>query len=246
MIARESHGSGGRVCLLALDRPEKLNAFNRELYAAATVALEAAERDDGVGAVVLTGRGRAFCAGADVAELAAGAQGRPTEGFTEAGERFLDRLDSFEKPLIAAVNGLAVGIGTTLLTYADLVVAGASARFRTPFASLGVAPEAGSSWRLPQRIGWQNAAWLLLSGQWIDAPRALEMGLALRCVPDEKLLPETLALADAIAAQPLGSLRAIKRTLSSWRHAPTREARAREGEAFAALLPGFRPPLAGR
>jgi enoyl-CoA hydratase/carnithine racemase len=241
VIAQETHG---RVRLLALDRPHKLNAFDTALYAAAAAALGAAQRDDGVGAVVLTGRGRAFCAGVDLDELRASAEGRATEGFTDAADAFLGGLDAFDKPLIAAVNGLAVGIGTTLLTYADLVFAAASARFRTPFAPMGVAPEAGSSWRLPQRLGWQNAAWMLLSGEWIDAPRAREMGLAFAVVPDEKLLAETLAAAAGIAAHPLDSLRAIKSTLTEWRHEPTRAALAREGEVFSALLArGFRSPL---
>jgi enoyl-CoA hydratase/carnithine racemase len=226
----------GRVRVLELDRPERLNAFDRDLYAASAAALAAAADDDAIHVVVLTGRGRAFCAGVDLAELEASAQGRATPGFTEAAADFVDQLRSYEKPLLVAVNGLAVGIGTTLLTYADLVFAAESARFQTPFSKLGVAPEIGSSWRLPRLIGWQDAAWMLLSSDWIDAPRAQAMGLVFRCVADASLLDVTLEAAGQIAEHRLDSLRAIKRTLQAWREAPSLEAERREGREFQALL----------
>ena len=234
----------GRIRLIAFDRPDKLNALNAQLYAESAAALEDAARDENCGAVVLTGEGRAFCSGVDVTELQASATGDATAGFTEAAERFLDVLNEYPKPLLAAVNGLAVGIGTTMLTYADLVFAAESARFRTPFAPLGVAPEAGSSWRLPRMMGWQNAAWMLFSAEWVDAQQARELGLVFRVCSDEQLLDETLAAAQTIAAHPVDSLRAIKRTLSLSRQQPSRTARESEGEVFSVLLAkGFRSPL---
>ncbi|MCE2390896.1 MAG: enoyl-CoA hydratase/isomerase family protein [Proteobacteria bacterium] len=234
-----------RVRLVALDRPEKLNAFDAGLFSACGDALEEAAGDDAVGALVLTGRGRAFSAGADVAELAASADGSASQDFVDAANRFQEILDDYPKPLLAAVNGMAVGIGTTLLTYVDLVFAGESARFRTPFASLGVAPEAASSWRLPQLVGWQNAAWMLLGADWVDAERAVEIGLAFRRVPDDRLLESTLEAAGEIAAHPLASLRAIRRSLTRWRLEPSVDARRHENQEFRALLAqgGFRSPL---
>ena len=235
----------GRVRVLAFDRPEKLNAFDAALFAACGDALDEAASDDSIGALVLTGRGRAFSAGADVAELAASAGTGANREFVSAANRFQEILDKYPKPLLAAVNGLAVGIGTTLLTYVDLVFAGESARFRTPFASLGVVPEAASSWRLPQMVGWQNAAWMLLSADWVDAQRAVELGLAFRRVRDDQLLDHALEVAGKIAAHPLASLQAIRRTLVRWRLDPSAAARSYENEEFRALLDqgGFRSPL---
>ena len=236
--------SYGHVRLLTLDRPEKLNAFDKQLYALCADAIEAAIEDPGVHVIGLTGRGRAFSAGVDLAELQASADGRATPGFNEAAGRFVQLLNTCPKPVVAAVNGLAVGIGTTLLTYVDLVFAGASARFQTPFSKLGVAPELGSSWRLPQVVGWQNAAWMLLSSEWISAQRAVETGLAFRVVPDALLLEKTLAAAQSIAAHRCDSLMAIKRTLQSWRTEASRSAEATEGGEFRTLLArGFESPL---
>ncbi len=245
MIEVESHE---RVRLLRLAREAKLNAFDRELYRAAAAALEDAQRDPGVHAVVLTGRGRAFCAGVDLAELEPSGDPEGRADFVVAAERFLGALEACELPLLAAVNGMAIGIGTTLLGYADLVFAARSALFRTPFASLGVAPELGSSWRLPQLVGWQNAAWMLFSSEWIGAETAVATGLAYRAVEDAQLEAETLDAAGLIAQHPRDSLRAIKRTLREWRRAPSREALARENAEFSALLArgSLRSPLAAR
>jgi enoyl-CoA hydratase/carnithine racemase len=117
------------------------------------------------------------------------------------------------KPLIAAVNGVGVGIGATMLGYADLVFMSSTARLKCPFTSLGVAPEAASSYLLPQLIGRQNAAWMLLSSEWVDAEEALHMGLAWRtCAPDE-LLSEATRYAEVLAARPIPSLMAVKKTI---------------------------------
>jgi enoyl-CoA hydratase/carnithine racemase len=233
MIEIEDHD---RVRLLRLARESKLNAFDAALYAATADALEAAQADERVHVLVLTGRGRAFSAGVDLAELERRDKSPEHKAFVIAANRFLAALEGFEKPLLAAVNGLAIGIGTTLLCYADLVFAARSALFRTPFASLGVAPEFGSSWRLPQVVGWQHAAWMLLSSEWVGAERAVETGLAYRAVEDHQLVAETLDAAALIAQHPLASLTAIKRTLRAWRHGPSQEALARETEEFRALL----------
>ncbi len=226
----------GRVRVLTFDREKALNAFDDALYDAVRDALRDAADDLGVAVVVLTGAGRAFSAGQDLGEL-----GRPRQhgdagahGFTP----FIETLESFPKPLLAAVNGLGVGIGLTLLPHCDLVVIAEDARLRAPFVSLGVTAEAGSTLLLPATVGWQAAAHLLYTAEWIDAEQAVAIGLAWRAVPAERLLPETLELAARIAAMPVDSLVATKRLLLDARLDAVRAARAREAPAFAKLVGG--------
>jgi enoyl-CoA hydratase/carnithine racemase len=229
-------GDDKRVRTLTLNRPDVLNAFNEELYAATATALRSAADDPDVAVVVLTGAGRAFSAGNDLNEM----QRRITDpSFNEQGSHFtemIDALTEFPKPFICAVNGVGVGIGATILGYADLVFMASTARLKTPFTSLGVAPEAASSYLLPRLMGRQNAAWLLMSSEWVDAAEARRMGLVWRvCEPDD-LLPETRRHAEILAARPISSLIAVKQTIV----APTRDgiaaATAREIEHFAVLM----------
>ncbi|CAM4325052.1 1,2-epoxyphenylacetyl-CoA isomerase [Mycobacterium basiliense] len=225
-----------RVRTLTLDRPEALNAFNEALYDATTQALLDAAEDPDVAVVLLTGSGRGFSAGTDLAEM----QARITDpNFVEGTFGFrglIEALSAFPKPLICAVNGVGVGIGTTILGYADLAFMSSAARLKCPFTSLGVAPEAASSYLLPQLVGRQNAAWLLMSSEWISADEALRMGLVWRVCEPEKLLPEARRHAEILAARPLASLIAVKQTIV----APTRPeiaaASARENAHFAELM----------
>ncbi|KUI20951.1 crotonase [Mycobacterium lehmannii] len=225
-----------RIRTLTLNRPDVLNAFNEELYLATATALRDAAADDEVAVVLLTGEGRAFSAGNDLNEM----QRRITDpAFNEQGSHFttmIDALADFPKPLICAVNGVGVGIGATILGYADLVFMSADARLKTPFTSLGVAPEAASSYLLPRLIGRQNAAWLLMSSEWVDAVEAHRMGLAWKVCPPEELLAEARRHAEVLASRPIASLMAVKQTMT----APTREgidaATARENEHFAVLM----------
>jgi enoyl-CoA hydratase/carnithine racemase len=221
------------VRVLTMDRPDKLNALDETLTAGIRDALRSAAADDGVAVVVLTGEGRAFCAGVDLDYLAA--LGAGTADGTPAAE-CAEEIQEFAKPLIIAVNGIAVGMGTTMCLHADLVVAGTSARFRTPFTKLGVAPEIGSSWLLPQQIGYQRAAWMLLSSDWVEPTAALDYGLVFEVVADEDLLERSVALGSTIAAQDAESVVATKRTLRAWRGAPVRAAKEFEGIEFQALL----------
>ena len=198
---------------LTLNRPEALNAFNEALYDATTVALREADEDPTVAVVLLTGAGRGFSAGNDLVEM----QARITDPDFKSGEYgfqgMIDALTNLRKPLIAAVNGVGVGIGATLLGYADLVFMSSAARLKCPFTSLGVAPEAASSYLLPQLIGRQNAAWVLMSSEWVDAEEALRMGLVWRvCAPDE-LLSEAGRYAEVLASRPISSLMAVKKTI---------------------------------
>lgn len=225
-----------RVRTLTLNRPEALNAFNEALYDATTQALLDAAEDPEVAVVLLTGAGRAFSAGTDLADMQAMIS---DPDFTPGKYGFrglVEALSAFPKPLICAVNGLGLGIGTTILGYADLAFMSTTARLKCPFTSLGVAPEAASSYLLPQLIGRQNAAWLLMSSEWIDASEALRMGLVWRvCAPDE-LVPEARRHAEILAAQPISSLMAVKRTMLEPIRPEIAAATVRENAHFAELM----------
>ncbi|MCW2844035.1 MAG: crotonase [Nocardioides sp.] len=227
-----------RVRTLTLDRPDALNAFNEALYDATAAALLAAATDPEVAVVLLTGNGRGFSAGTDLLEMHA----RATDPAFVPGRHgfpgLVDALVAFPKPLVCAVNGVGLGIGTTILGFADLAFMSTSARLKCPFTSLGVAPEAASSYLLPLLIGRQNAAWVLQSSEWIDAELAREMGLVWRvCEPDE-LLPTARAHAEVLAAKPIASLVAVKRTMTEPLRAGIDAAREREDAAFAELMGG--------
>ena len=222
-----------RVRTITLDRPEKLNAFNEALYAAATDALNDAAADPGIAVVVFTGNGRAYSAGVDIGDLASAAEGSSGQS---AFPGFVNRLATFPKPLICAVNGLAVGIGATMLAYADLVFMSSEARIRTPFTALSVAPEAGSSFTFPRLLGRQNAAWMLMSSEWFSAEQCLAMGLAWKVCEPEALLDEASAYARVLARKPMGSLIETKRAIIASLVQPVTDAIERENQAFARLL----------
>ena len=224
-----------RVRLLTLDRPDKLNAFNDALYNAAAEALIAAAADPGVAVVVITGNGRAFSTGTDVTEMAELTTGE-SSGESHGFPGFVDQLVAFPKPLLCAVNGLALGIGATMLGFADLVLMSTEARIRCPFTDLAVAPEAASSFTFPLLLGRQDAAWALMSSAWFTAEECLDMGLAWKvCAPDD-LLDETMARAKVLAAKPIASLIETKRTISAGLCEGLAAARAREDQAFVRLL----------
>jgi enoyl-CoA hydratase/carnithine racemase len=226
----------GRVLLLTFDRPDALNAFNDALYDAVCGALRDAADDPEVAVVVLTGAGRAFTAGQDLGEL--GEPTRYSDGKRHGFAPFIETLESFPKPLLAAVNGLGVGIGLTMLPHCDLVLIAEGARLRAPFVSLGVTAEAGSTHLLPAAIGWQQTAHLLYTAGWLDAREAVDVGLAWRVFPAEKLLDETLALAEQMAKMPIASLVGTKRLLLDARLAAVRDARDRENVTFGKLVRG--------
>jgi enoyl-CoA hydratase/carnithine racemase len=244
MLRTEDHG---RVRLLTFDRPDALNAFNDGLYRAAGDALDAAASDAAVAVVVLTGAGRAFSAGQDLFEMAhlgrslvdaKAPDGDAARDLPPAFPAFVDTLSTFPKPLIAAVNGVGVGIGFTMLAHCDLVLIARGARLRTPFTALGVAPEAASSYLFPVRMGWQRAAWVLLSSQWVDAETAVELGIAWRVCDPASLIEETLDAAATLAAMPIVSLVATKRAMLDAQIPAVQRARALENAAFADLLGG--------
>ncbi|KZS64203.1 enoyl-CoA hydratase/isomerase family protein [Mycobacterium pseudokansasii] len=225
-----------RVRTLTLNRPEALNAFNEALYDATAQALLDAAQDPGVSVVLLTGSGRGLSAGTDLAEMQARITDPGFQGGRYGFRGLIESLASFPKPLICAVNGVGVGIGTTILGYADLAFMSSTARLKCPFTSLGVAPEAASSYLLPQLVGRQNAAWLLMSSEWVDAEEALRMGLVWRVCEPEALLPEARRHAEILAARPLSSLMAVKHTIVEPIRPEIAAASARENAHFAELM----------
>jgi len=225
-----------RVRTLTLDRPDVLNAFNEALYEATAIAIREAADDPGVAVVLLTGSGRAFSAGNDLKEMAARITDPALAGQGSHFTSLIDELTDFPKPFICAVNGLAVGIGTTILGYADLVFMSSDARLKCPFTSLGVAPEAASSYLLPRLIGRQNAAWLLMSSEWVSAQEALQMGLVWRVCEPGELLTEAHRHAEILAARPIPSLMAVKKTIAEPFKSGIRAATERENAHFAELM----------
>lgn len=148
----------------------------------------------------------------------------------------LDSICRFDKPLVAAVNGAAVGLGFTLLAHADLVYVAESARLRVPFVEYAVPPEAASSYLFPQRLGWQRAASVLFTGDWVSAAQAVEWGLALRACPDDELLPAALGEAARVARGSLTALRGIKRLMQAWQQPQVAAALRAEADGYAARL----------
>ena len=226
----------GATTWLTFTRPENLNAFTVEGYTELRIALQRLASDDTTRAVVLTGSGRAFSVGADRSLLTGPL---PEAQRRYGGEEFaalLDTLSAFEKPLLAAVNGLSVGLGATMLLYCDVILVAESARLRMPFTALGLVPEAGSSALLPNRARWADAMWAMLSSEWIDAAAAHQMGLAWKVVADGELIRETDAAAEILTALDPKSVSATKRLMTEGRHQAARMANEREMVEMRALL----------
>jgi enoyl-CoA hydratase/carnithine racemase len=219
------------VLLLTLNRPEKKNAFNDPQWDALRDTLDRAREDDDVACVVVTGAGKDFSAGQDLSAFGGTAQ--RDDGQASGYYGCMDALFAFDKPLLAAARGVGVGIGATLLFACDVVYVGESVRLKLPFVSLGLVPEAASSYLLQAAIGSQRAAELFFTAEWIDAKRAVEAGIAARVHTDKELLPATLAKAREIAQWPVAALRATKRTLMVAHAAGIRAAREAEDAGMA-------------
>jgi enoyl-CoA hydratase/carnithine racemase len=197
-----------RVARIELARPEKKNALTAEMYAALARALAAAESDGAVRAVLIHGAPGCFCAGNDLGDFLA----RPAGGETPAVE-FLTRISKATKPIVAAVAGPAVGIGTTMLLHCDLVYAAPSARFQLPFVSLGLVPEAASSLLLPMTAGYQRAAELLLLGEPFGVEKAFAAGFVTEVVGEAAVTDRARAAARSLAALPPESVRLTKKLM---------------------------------
>lgn len=227
--------SDGAVLEIGIERPAKKNALTGAMYDAMRGALDAASADADVGAVLIRGAGGAFTAGNDIGDFLAATQAAQRDGGDFPARRFIQTLARFEKPLVAAVDGVAVGIGTTLCFHCDLVYVAPGARFRMPFVDLGLVPEAGSSLLAVQRFGRARASELLMLAEGFDGARAVELGLANALVPAEALLDHARDRARALAAKPRQALLATRRLMRGDPEALYRQMDA-ELEAFGEAL----------
>ena len=218
----------GGVATIQLNRPEALNAWNRQFGEDLLAALGRARRDESVRAVLIEGAGRAFSSGADLKDFSGGEttpDGRPDvyKTLTERYHPIMHAIREMPKPVVASVNGPAVGIGCSLALCCDLIVAGESAYFLLAFVNIGLVPDGGSSLFLPTRIGMARATELAMLGERLLAPQALEWGLINRVFPDEHLGEEAAALAARLAAGPTRSYAGTKRQLNNWLYARIEE-----------------------
>jgi enoyl-CoA hydratase/carnithine racemase len=199
------------ILTLTFARPDKKNALTNVMYGALADAIVAAETDKATRVIVLRGEGDMFTAGNDVGEFAMMATGA-FKGERHVS-RFLEAITRSTQPLVAAVQGRAVGIGTTMLLHCDFVLLAEDAQLSTPFVSLALVPEAASTMLMPLRIGHARAYEMFALGETMDAKTALQLGIANRVVPLEKLHAEAAAIAERLARQPAGSLAATKRLM---------------------------------
>jgi enoyl-CoA hydratase len=233
--------TGDGVAVLTLHRPEKLNALDYALIDALEAALDELELDPSVHAVILTGAGdRAFSAGADIAEFAgsveAGAE-RALRDFVLRGQRLTRHIESYTKPLIAAVNGIAFGAGCEISEAAPLAIASERARFAKPEIRLGFPPPFGGTQRLPRLIGRKRALQMILTAEPIDAHQAASMGLVNRVVAHEALLDEARSLAARIARHSPAAVAACLRSVTRGLNVPIDEGLAIEATQFAGMVP---------
>jgi len=222
-----------RVLTIRMDRPEKKNALTRAMYVGMIEALQQAEAEANVRVVLIAGAGDCFTAGNDLADFASARPGESSPAIT-----WLQTLAAARKPVVAAVSGVAVGIGTTMLLHCDLAYAASSARFQLPFVNLGLCPEAGSSVLLPALMGQRRAADLLYFGEPFGAETARELGIVNEVVAPEELAARAETRAHQLSEKPPSALRTTKALLKHSAAGTIADAMARETQQFAALLQG--------
>jgi enoyl-CoA hydratase/carnithine racemase len=205
----------GSILRVQLNRPAKKNAMTSSMYATLADVFNEAAKDESTRVVIWHGAGDSFCAGNDLEEFLK----NPLGPGDSPQARLMKALIDFDKPVVAAVHGAAIGGGTTMLTHCDFVYAGESTKFQMPFINLAVVPEFGSSCSLPARVGYLRAAELILLGLPFDARRAADLGLVTRIVSDQNLMTTATETARTLAAKPAGALQASKRLMK----APFRE-----------------------
>ncbi len=205
-ILAERSGSIQRV---QFNRPAKKNAMTAGMYTGLADLLNAAGKDDRIRVVILHGAGDSFTAGNDLEDFA---KNPPGPGDSPQAQ-LIHALINFDKPIVAAVHGAAIGSGTTMLTYCDFVYAGESTKFQMPFINLALVPEFGTSYSVPRRIGYLRATEIIMLGQPFDAARAAELGFVTAVVPDRKLLDTATETAQKLAEKPASALRACKKLL---------------------------------
>ncbi len=219
--------SGG-ILRLQLNRPAKKNAMTSNMYATLADLLDGAAKDDEIRVVVLHGAGDSFTAGNDLGDFLK----NPPKPGESVQVRFVTALMNFGKPVVAAVHGVAVGSGTTMLTHCDFVYAAENTRFQLPFINLAVVPELGSSYLIPSTAGYLAAAELFLLGVPFNARRAAEIGMVTRVVAEDGVLATAMETAGALVEKPFIALQASKRLLKRWSREQTEAAVKVETEEF--------------
>ncbi|MBC7799388.1 MAG: enoyl-CoA hydratase/isomerase family protein [Gemmatimonadaceae bacterium] len=246
MDATEPHGptllrdDRGPVALLTLNRPSKLNSLDTGLLTAIVAALDRIESDAAIGAVVITGAGRAFSAGADIAAFQRHMRAGPADAimhFVRPGHRMTRRVEAFPKPIIAAVNGLAFGGGCELTEAAHIALAAETATFSKAEVNIGIIPTFGGTQRLPRNVGRKAAIELILTGRTFGATEAARLGLVNRVVPDADLLADALALATELADKPPLTLAAALGAIHRGMDGSIDDGLAIEEAAFARIVP---------
>jgi enoyl-CoA hydratase/carnithine racemase len=220
----------GDIQVLTFNRPAKMNALTREMYSGLANGLNEAAGDFGVRAVIITSEGDHFTAGNDISDFLA----NPPTGEESDVAKFLGSLLEFPKPLIAAVKGNAVGVGTTMLLHCDVVIASPTTKFSMPFASLGLVPEAGSSYLFPLLVGYQRAAKIFFTGESFSAESAREMGLVAEIASDP--FNTALELAKSIASNPPQAMINTKALLKASKHDAVAAVMKAEFELFSLAL----------
>lgn len=230
----------GALATLTLNRPDRLNALNTRLLVGLRDAMQELAADDSVHAVIITGAGRAFCAGADLSDMSQVNTADLNDPSRAATRSVFDELEeafeTFPKPLIAAVNGLGVGFGFTMLGYCDHVFVAEGARLRTPFSQLGLCPEASASYTFPMRMGWAEASRALMMGEWFSAAEVVASGLGQQVVASEQLLGTASEFARRYEQCPLQSLKATKGLMLAAHLPHIRAAREAENAKMRDLL----------
>jgi enoyl-CoA hydratase/carnithine racemase len=220
--------TAGGVATIEIARPEKRNALTLSMYEAMLAAVQAARSDPAVRSLLITGQPGVFTAGNDLEDFLK----RPPVGEDSPVFRLMREFSACDKPIIAAVTGVAVGIGVTILLHCDLVYVSSEARLVMPFVSLGLVPEFGSSWLLPRLMGHVRASEKLLLGDPFTAAEAVELGLANAALPPTEVLPHARAVAERFNALPPGAVRATKRLLSGPLRESVQQAMQTEGKLF--------------
>jgi enoyl-CoA hydratase/carnithine racemase len=221
------------VLRLTLNRPEKKNALTNAMYSELAAGLERAESDATVRAVLLDAEGDAFSAGNDLGDFAAVSSGASDRRDMHSG-KYLSALARAQKPYVVAVQGLAVGIGVTMLMHFDLVFIAEDAKLTTPFVNLALVPEAASSWLLPARIGYARAFAMFALGEPVDGKTAAAIGIANAALPKSEVRAKALSAAKALASRPAGALKATKQLMRD--AAAIQATMSREAEVFGARL----------
>ena len=233
------------VLTITLNRPDVLNALNRELHQGIYAALEQAAADDGVRAVVLTGAGRGFCVGQDLQEFSTGA-GDVAQNLRDNYHRNVLAIRALRKPVIAAVNGAAAGAGMSLAFACDVRIAASSASFVPAFIKIGLVPDSGGTWLVRRLLGTARAFEWLTTGRRLGADEARDWGLVSEVVPDDELAARTAELAALYAAMPTRAVWETKRLLDAAETSPFEEQLELEAETQAKMTatPDFREGVA--